>query len=307
MQVCISLQTDNHASTPTTQVVPHQMLPKCRSWRCLVCTLAAILQRPGTTPWILLLITTHRYHYKRYHCKRVARVLTKKMHHCCHLSNKVEILNIYSMYLQWANRCPPKLPLPMGDPGPQPNTRFLGHIQVHILNGILISSAILAQLMVVTKKETDRQTDTHARAHARTHAHTHAHTHTLTHTHRPCYICSNRPHLMLCVAMWLNYTPERCGTMLETIILKNVQLVQQNFRPPPVLWVRNTGGAFNFCTIEPFVPSVLWHLFVGRQERHPACKKNRVVGCLRGYLPGAMCRLAYGSADATATHCLLLQ
>ena len=78
MQVCISLQTDNHASTPTTQVVPHQMLPKCRSWRCLVCTLAAILQRPGTTPWILLLITTHRYHYKRYHCKRVARVLTKK-------------------------------------------------------------------------------------------------------------------------------------------------------------------------------------------------------------------------------------
>jgi len=48
-------------------------------------------------------------------------------------------------------------------------------------------------------------------------------------------------------------------------------------------------------------------LLVGRQEGHPACKKTRVVGCWRGYLSGARCRLAYGPADATATHCLLLQ
>ena len=48
-------------------------------------------------------------------------------------------------------------------------------------------------------------------------------------------------------------------------------------------------------------------LLVGRQEGHPACKKTRVVGCWCGYLSGAMCRLAYGPADATATHCLLLQ
>ena len=32
-----------------------------------------------------------------------------------------------------------------------------------------------------------------------------------------------------------------------------------------------------------------------------------VVGCWRGCLSGARCRLAYGPADATATHCLLLQ
>jgi len=38
-------------------------------------------------------------------------------------------------------------------------------------------------------------------------------------------------------------------------------------------------------------------LLVGRQEGHPAGKK----------LSGARCRLAYGPADATATHCLLLQ
>ena len=44
-------------------------------------------------------------------------------------------------------------------------------------------------------------------------------------------------------------------------------------------------------------------LLVGRQEGHPAW----VVGCWHGYLSGARCRLAYGPADATATHCLLLQ
>jgi len=42
-------------------------------------------------------------------------------------------------------------------------------------------------------------------------------------------------------------------------------------------------------------------LLVGRQEGHAACK-NSVVGCWRGYLSGARCRL-----DTTATHCLLLQ
>jgi len=46
-------------------------------------------------------------------------------------------------------------------------------------------------------------------------------------------------------------------------------------------------------------------LLAGRQEGHPACK-NWVVGCWLGYLSGARCRLAYGPADATATHCLLL-
>jgi len=47
-------------------------------------------------------------------------------------------------------------------------------------------------------------------------------------------------------------------------------------------------------------------LLVGWQEGHPACKKLS-GGVLDGYLPGARCRLAHGPADATATHCLLLQ
>jgi len=43
-------------------------------------------------------------------------------------------------------------------------------------------------------------------------------------------------------------------------------------------------------------------LLVGRQEG-----QKTVVGCWHGYLSGARCRLAYGPADATATHSLLLQ
>jgi len=50
-------------------------------------------------------------------------------------------------------------------------------------------------------------------------------------------------------------------------------------------------------------------LLVGRQEGHPACKKTEwwgagVVICLE---QGADLHNFYGPADATATHCLLLQ
>ena len=54
------------------------------------------------------------------------------------------------------------------------------------------------------------------------------------------------------------------------------------------------------------LPSVLWRCWLdSRKGIRPV--KNRVVGCWLGYLSGVRCRLAYGSADATATHCLLLQ
>ena len=49
----------------------------------------------------------------------------------------------------------------------------------------------------------------------------------------------------------------------------------------------------------------LWRCWLGsRKGIQPV--KNWVVGCRHGYLSGARCRLAYGPADATATHCLLL-
>ena len=47
------------------------------------------------------------------------------------------------------------------------------------------------------------------------------------------------------------------------------------------------------------VPSVLWHCWLGgRKGIRPV--KNWVVGCWCGYLSAAICRLAYGPADATA-------
>ena len=53
-------------------------------------------------------------------------------------------------------------------------------------------------------------------------------------------------------------------------------------------------------------PSVLWHCWLGGRKGIRPVKKW-VVGCWRGYLFGVRCRLAYGPADATATHCLLLR
>jgi len=54
------------------------------------------------------------------------------------------------------------------------------------------------------------------------------------------------------------------------------------------------------------LPSVLWRCWLGGRKGIRSVN-NWVVGCWRGYLSGARCRLAYGSADATATHRLLFQ
>ena len=51
------------------------------------------------------------------------------------------------------------------------------------------------------------------------------------------------------------------------------------------------------------VPSVLWRCCLGgRKDIRPV--KNWLVECWHGYMSGARCRLAYGPADATATHTL---
>jgi len=53
-------------------------------------------------------------------------------------------------------------------------------------------------------------------------------------------------------------------------------------------------------TVSALMLLVRWH------EGHPACK-NWVVECWHGYVSGSRCRFAYGPADVTATHYLLLQ
>jgi len=48
-------------------------------------------------------------------------------------------------------------------------------------------------------------------------------------------------------------------------------------------------------------------LLVGRQEGHPACKKHKSGGVLAWLSVWSEVQVAHGPADATATHCLLLQ
>jgi len=51
------------------------------------------------------------------------------------------------------------------------------------------------------------------------------------------------------------------------------------------------------------VPAVLWCCWLGgRKVIRPV--KNWVIGFWCGYLSGAKCRLAYGPANTTSTHCL---
>ena len=65
-------------------------------------------------------------------------------------------------------------------------------------------------------------------------------------------------------------------------------------------------GNVSTCSSCSFLPSMLWRCWLGgRKGIQPV--KNWVVGCWHGYLSGERCRLAYGPADATATHCFLLQ
>ena len=48
-------------------------------------------------------------------------------------------------------------------------------------------------------------------------------------------------------------------------------------------------------------------LLVGRHKGHPACKKLSSYGVLAWLSVWSEVQTAYGPADATATHCLLLQ
>ena len=75
-----------------------------------------------------------------------------------------------------------------------------------------------------------------------------------------------------------------------------------------VLWLKcvvsRSDWFFRYDLGDVFAFSALT-LLVGRQERHPACKKTS--GGMLAWLSGMRCRLAYSPADGTATHYLLLQ
>jgi len=78
--------------------------------------------------------------------------------------------------------------------------------------------------------------------------------------------------------------------------LKSV-FVCKNFNQKPTIFFKNMTGVF-------YLAFNALMLLVGWQEGHPACKKRWDGGVV---MYESRCRFAYGPADATATHYLLLQ
>ena len=92
--------------------------------------------------------------------------------------------------------------------------------------------------------------------------------------------------------------------MLANLYVGNKVLFQQNHTVVN-WWYQLThvdSSKMLACLSVLILPSVLWCCWLGgRKGIRPV--KIWVVGCWCGCLSGARCRLAYGPADATATHC----
>jgi len=97
-----------------------------------------------------------------------------------------------------------------------------------------------------------------------------------------------------------------CKTLFKTILSiwdkRSILKILFEDTFSEILWQLPVHLYFLFilqCSIIAFSALTL---LVGRQERHPTCKKNWVVRYWRGYLSGVRCKwFAYGPADATAT------
>jgi len=95
-----------------------------------------------------------------------------------------------------------------------------------------------------------------------------------------------------------------CVTLAHGVVMMFVWLLQRSqfTLRGTVTW----SNCLIFLCMHAKMPSVLWRCRLGgRKGIQPV--KTWVVGYCHGYLSGARCRLAYGPADATATHCHLLQ
>ena len=78
------------------------------------------------------------------------------------------------------------------------------------------------------------------------------------------------------------------------------------YQLPPSTTMHSILSVHFICLTFFALPSVLWCCWLGsRKGIWPV--RNWVVGCWHGYVSGSRCRFAFDPADATATHCLLLQ
>jgi len=85
--------------------------------------------------------------------------------------------------------------------------------------------------------------------------------------------------------MFLQSTRPSCHSAMNLLILSRSKTTASTVWCHPCTPFYKLNYAFSALT-----------LLVGWQKGHPACKKLR-VGCWRGYLSGARCRLAYSPAD----------
>jgi len=123
--------------------------------------------------------------------------------------------------------------------------------------------------------------------------------------------------LMTCYRPWTSesesVSQSRRAALVRLLACKNVLEVQCDARP---LLLRSLTRRLAESTTTIIIiiiiiiytsgASVLWRCWLGgRKGIRPI--KNWVLECWHGYLSATRCRLAYGPADATATHCLLLQ
>jgi len=73
-----------------------------------------------------------------------------------------------------------------------------------------------------------------------------------------------------------------------------------------MLWLAHMQPFYGHCKPHNLLPQVLWRCWLGGRKGVQSVR-NWVMGCWQGYVSRARCRLAYGPADATATHGLLLR
>ena len=135
MQVCTSLQTDNHASTPPLSFLQAGCPSYCPTNR------------------VKALKAQHKH--SRSLLTSCCRTDNKRPHHCWHLPKKdweYWLLARYSLHSIMGSEMPPKLPIPLGYLSPTHiNTWFLGPTGVHSPNS---RSAVFVGLTVVTNRHT---------------------------------------------------------------------------------------------------------------------------------------------------------
>ena len=120
---------------------------------------------------------------------------------------------------------------------------------------------------------------------------------------------SVRPDMCIVFAMYVECRRVSCipGMIQISLVLKILRLLTNRTRR---LLSSSVRLAFEFdknSWYDIILCVYSWRCWLGGRKGIQPVKNFGVVRCWLGYLSGARCRLAYGPADATATHCLLLQ